>query len=564
MSGRRAAGRGRPAPADGAGAGPRLPEAEGPRSAERLLRRRRRRKVLTIVGAATAGVVAVAGGGATYLYFQLNGNIHTAQLYSGANRAKAVGVEKADPFGRYPLNVLLIGSDTRGTAADAKLGGDGGAGANADVEMIVHLSADRSNITVMSIPRDTMMQLPACTDSKTGASESGLDRKITNSLQWGPSCTAMAVHKLTGITIDDFAVVDFGGVVAISNALGGVNVCVSSNMYDIDSGLKLTKGYHQLKGVSALEFLRTRHGFGDGSDNQGRTAGTHIFFTDMTNKLKSAGTVTNVGAMYSIANAATKALTVSPDLGSPLKLINLADDLNKVPTDRITFATMQNDQDPDDSSSVVVDPAAQNLFDAIKSDQSLTAANGSASGAGRATSTATAAAAPAPQVSLSSIAVDVYNGTEVDGRQNTIAAELISDGFSSGTAGHPHADVPTSSLTYGPGQAAQAQAVAKVLGLPSGELKQGGSAGLSLVIGADWTSGNAFPHSTPSAPPVNTASALASTGVQYANNNGTCATVSPDQTENKLGLAGGADWESPPESPLQMYNLYPNVPDSAP
>ena len=564
MSGRRAAGRGKPAPVDGAGAGQVAPEKGGPRSAVRTDRRRRRRKVLMIVGAATAGVVAVAGAGTAYLYFHLNGNIHTAQLYSGASQAQAVGVEKADPFGRKPLNVLLIGSDTRDTAEDAKLGGDGGAGANADVEMIVHLSADRSNITVMSVPRDTVMTLPDCTDPATGATESGLVRQITTSLDWGPGCTAMAVHKLTGITIDDFAMVDFGGVVDISNALGGVNVCVSSNMYDIDSGLKLTKGYHSLEGVAALEFLRTRHGFGDGSDNLGRTTGTHIFFTDMINKLKNAGTITNVGAMYTIANAATKALTVSPDLGSALKLISLADDLNKVPTNRITFTTMQNDPDPDDSSYVVVDPAAQNLFNAIINDQSLTAANGSASGAGKATATATTAASAAPPVSLSSIAVDVYNGTEVDGREDTIASELINDGFNSGTAGHPHADVATSSLTYGPGQAAQAQAVAKILGLPAGALKQGGSAGLSLVIGADWTSGSAFPHSTPSAPPVNTASALASADVQVANQSNTCVTVSPSLTENKLGLAGGADWESPPETPLEMYNLYPNVPDSAP
>ena len=540
MSGRRAAGKG----GGSQFAPPPVGEYPGDafsRSELRRSRQRRRRKTFRTLGIVGVGLLLVVGSGVTYVYFHLQGNIKSSALYTG-NQAQAVGVEKADAFGRTPLNVLLIGSDTR-TGVNGKLGGDAGTGANADVEMLVHLSADRSNITVMSIPRDTVTQLPACADEKT--------EQITSSLQSGPSCTAEAVHKLTGITIDDFAVVDFDGVVNISNALGGVNVCVNSNVYDIYSGLKLSKGTHSLKGMAALQFLRTRHAFGNGSDNSGRTDATHIFFTDMINKLKNAGTLSNPVKMYSIADAATKALVVSPGLNSISKLLSLATDMNKVATKRITFTTMQNvtysGDNPLYKSDVQEDTTlAPALFNAIINDQSLTAANGSRTSAGTVTKSAT----PAPAVS--SITVSVYNGTVVDGRSDVIASELVSDGFNSATAGYSDSASPvTTTLTYGPGQSAQAKETASVLGLPAKALVQGTSSGLKLVLGADWTTGNAFPHSTPSAAPANTAAALSGSDVQNGSDDNKCVSVSTQYTE-------------PGNTPQSEYASHPNVPNSAP
>ena len=549
MGGRRAAGRGTPAnaPLTEGPSGPSGPNRATGRSGRRQQKQRRRRRTLKILGLSTAGVVVVAGSGLGYLYFHLLGNIKTAPLYTGTDKAAAVGVEKPDAFGRTPLNILLIGSDTRATSADAKLGGDAGGGANADVEMVVHLSADRSNITVMSIPRDTVTQLPSCANEAV--------EQITSSLQYGPSCTAEAVHKLTGITIDDYAMVDFSGVVNISNALGGVNVCVSSNVYDVYSGLKLSKGTHSLEGKAALEFLRTRHAFGNGSDSSGRTDATHIFFIDMINKLKDSNTLENPLAMYKIADAATKALTVSPDLDSASKLIDLADDLNKVPANRITFTTMQNVayNGPDMSQfgeDVMEDTAqAPALFNSIINDQPLTSASGKSTGAGTAP-TATASAAPAPPVSA--ITVAVHNGTSVDGRANVIASVLTGDGFNPATAGYSDTASPaTTTLTYGPGQAAEAKETASILGLPSQDLEQGTSSGLNLVIGADWTSGNSFPNSKPSAAPVDTSAALSGTADRTAGQTNSCVQVGDQYTE-------------PGNTPQSEYANNPQVPNSAP
>jgi LCP family protein required for cell wall assembly len=362
-----------------------------------------RRKTSRVLSFVAAGILIMGVAGFGYAYEHLDSNIRTASLYTGtphgtqadsSHRNSSLGTEKPDAFGHTPLNILLIGSDTRSSAADCRIGGDCGPGANADVEMLVHLSADRSNATVMSIPRDTMMDTPACTDPATGDHTSGSYSQINSALQYGPACSVAAVHKLTGIPIDHFVMIDFSGVVNMSDAVGGVNVCVDNNVYDPYSGLKLAKGTHTLKGAAALEFLRTRHGFDDGSD-LGRTYAQHVFITQMVNRIKSSGTLSDPAALWGLANAATKALTVDTGLGSITKLIGLGEDLGKVPAGRITLTTMQTHADPQDSNRVVVDARANQLFDAIINDRSLTAAGTAPTVSASAAASTTASAATA-------------------------------------------------------------------------------------------------------------------------------------------------------------------------
>ncbi|WP_231607837.1 LCP family protein [Streptacidiphilus albus] len=530
----------------------------GGRSAARKSRQNRRRRTLKVISISAAAALVLVGGFAFYEYQKLNGNITADSLYNGTKKSNLA--EKPDAFGRTPINLLVIGSDTRSSAADCKIGGDcgdGGAGANADVEMVVHLSADRSNATVMSIPRDLMTNLPACTDSKTGTSFAGGYAQINSSLQYGPGCTVAAVQQLTGIPIDHFAMVDFGGVVNMSDAVGGVNVCVNNNVYDPYSHLKLAKGEHTLKGLAALEFLRTRHGFGDGSD-LGRTYAQHIFLTQMINKLKSAGTLTDPTALLSIANAATKALTVDNGLDSIPKLLGLADDLNKVKTDRITFTTMQNAAD---GNRVVIAPGAQTLFNAIANDQSLTTASGGSTGAGTATSSASAAAPAAASVPASQIVVHVENGStqngaRVSGRATTVQGALVNQGYSSNsTIADAPSSAATTTLSYPTADAVAAKEVATSLGLPASALKAGHGSQITLVIGADWTSGSTFPGGKASPAAVDTKVALNGTHDQTGNQTNSCAPVSTQYTVvvNGIGM-----------NPTQAYAASKGVPDSAP
>ncbi|MEV0912585.1 LCP family protein [Streptomyces hokutonensis] len=523
----------------------------GSRAAGRAASRRKQpprgRRVLKITAISLSVLIMVTAGAGWWFYEHLNGNINSVPIDDGAG-----GKEKADAFGRTPINLLVMGSDARSSATDCKLGGgcsttgvQSGNG-NADVEMVVHISADRSNATVMSIPRDTMTQVPACKDPKSGQSTAGYYGQINSALQYGQECQVKTVHALTGITIDHFVQMDFSGVVKMSDAVGGVSVCVDADVYDTYSHLKLAKGTHTLKGTAALEFVRSRHGFGDGSD-LGRTVSQHIFLSAMIRKFKSAGTLTNPSAVYNLADAATKALTVDTGLGTVKKLIGLAADLDKVPTKRMTFTTMQTGADPVNANRVVPAAAAKSLFATIANDQSLTSSSGKKSAA--ATATATAAAVPAAK-----IAVTVENGTSISGRASTVATGLIDGGFSSGTTtGNASVSATTTTLTYGTGLKAEAQTVAKAIGLASSHLKQGTGTGLTLVIGTDWPSGTTLPGGSSSPAPADTKAATSNAKAATADQS-KCAEVSTYKTVSLNGVA---------MTPTQAYRAATNKKDSA-
>jgi LCP family protein required for cell wall assembly len=507
----------------------------------------RRKRIARIALFTVSALILVTAGAGAWLYEHLNGNIKSVSIDDGAG-----GKEKADAFGRTPINLLVIGSDGRNNKADCKLGGGCGSasatvGHNADVEMVVHVSADRSNATVMSVPRDTMTDVPACKDPDSTQSTSGYYGQINSALQYGAACQVKTVHQLTGITIDHFVMLDFSGVVKMSDAVGGVSVCVSDNVYDTYSHLKLAKGTHTLKGEAALEFVRSRHGFGDGSD-LGRTVSQHLFLGAMIRKFKSAGTLADPTKVYSLADAATKALTVDTGLGSVSKLVDLATDLNKVPSRRMTFTTMQTAADPTNANRVVPGAAAKSLFATIAGDQSLTSSSGK--------KTSSASPSASATVPASQVAVQVENGTPTAGRASVIAEALTAKGFGSGTtSGNAPEQSSRTTITYGPGQKAEAQTAASALGLPASHLTQGSSSGVVLVIGGDWPSGTTYGSSgSSSAAPADTHAAVADAHAQTADKAKTCAKVSPYKTVQINGVA---------MTPAQAYAAASGRKDSA-
>ena len=271
-----------------------------------------------------------------------------------------------------PINVLLVGSDTREGQGSTAYGPVGSA--LADVIILLHISRDRQNAVAMSIPRDLMVAVPSCPNPEGGDPYPARDFAQINSTMTkaGPACTLLAVQQLTGVTIPYLAVIDFKGVIAMSEAIGGVDVCVATAIDDEYTNLHLEPGEHTLIGDEALAFLRTRHGVGDGSDLS-RISNQQVFLTSMVRKLKDEGALTNPFTMFRLGTAALSNMTLSKSLTDLGVIFGLAQQVNQVDLDKITFIKLPvYDLDGEYAGRVAPSPErAAELFELMASDKPL-------------------------------------------------------------------------------------------------------------------------------------------------------------------------------------------------
>ncbi|MEO3750279.1 LCP family protein [Streptomyces sp. B6B3] len=502
-------------PADGDGPGqdqqhePDARTAKGARAARSGRRGKKppkprwRRVLVWTAGSLAFLVAAVAVAGWLYIR-HLNGNIEKAELNLGDSQ-----LDRAEPnaAGQTPLNILLLGSDSRDGEENQDLGGarDLAGGAHrADTQMLLHASADRSNITLISVPRDTQVTIPRCTDPETGeVYPEELSASINTSLSHGgPGCTVATWEALTGIPIDHFMMVDFAGVVDMADAVGGVPVCVQDNVYDEDSGLRLEAGDHILEGEEALQWLRTRHGFSNGSDVD-RTRAQQMYLSNMAHELQEGTSLTNPGQLMDLAEAATNALVVDHGIGTVNKLYDLGEDLRRVPSDRINSITMPWLPDPEDPEvTVIPDPVeAEALFSLVREDSALDepAGDGDDQQGGENADDAepTEAADPAEQIAITVRNATGYDGLPpVDGRAADITDQLYQLGFTAAATDETLGSEAASSVLY-PTEADRpnAEAVATALGLPASAVRVSPTeVGITLVIGADWREGTSYPE----------------------------------------------------------------------
>jgi LCP family protein required for cell wall assembly len=490
-------------------------DADGPGGGERHSRRKKpKRRILRWV-VLTLSLLVLATAGTGYLYLRhLNGNIESGTRNAGDSHVKK-GAPNAE--GQTPLNILLIGSDSRNSSENVALGGSRdkvGQKPLADVLILLHVSADRTNASMVSIPRDTRVDIPKCTDTKTGQAYQPVNTIINVSLtRGGPGCTLATVENLTGVYIDHWITIDFAGVVQMADAVGGVEVCLKQNVWDRPlprvsggSGLKLTAGKHKIKGKQALQWLRTRHAF---YSDLGRAKAQHMYLSSMLRELKSQNVFTDTGRLMNLAEAATKALTVSEEIGSVRKLFDLGMQLKSVPTNRITTATLPVLEDPQNGNHLVPDQQdADKLWSMLREDVPLDA-NGKKGGKKPGDEPEKKPSGPDAEPA-GSIAVTVVNGTgaegqpAVNGRAGTVAGQLRTAGFaqaSTDPAPHP---LGTTTVFYpessGDQGKANAVAVAEALHLPKQNVsKSSAYATIALVVGGDWRTGSVYTHEAPEA-----------------------------------------------------------------
>jgi LCP family protein required for cell wall assembly len=335
--------------------------------------------ILSVIGAAVV-VVLVSGISV--------GGIVVSQLQQAVGKGSFVikGEEVAAPptIGAYPggYNILIVGSDTR--QGQNGIGGDDGGSILNDVTMLLHVSADHTNATAVSIPRDMIVPIPAC---DAGGPASGLP--MNTALYYGGSnsespgkgvpCVVKTVEQLTGLKIQFAGLVTFKGVIEMTNAIGGVQVCTVGRIDDPNVGLHLASGTHTLKGYTALKFLRSRHGVGDGSD-LGRISSQQVYLSALVRKLKSADTLSNPGTLYKIATAATRNMQLSTSLNSVDTMFAIAQSLKNIPLDSVNFVQYPGTTGGTGIYAGKVQPLqvqADALFNLIKADKPFKLADAS-------------------------------------------------------------------------------------------------------------------------------------------------------------------------------------------
>lgn len=343
------------------------PVGEGPKRKGKAARRHTVGKVL-LASALTLAIIT--GLGVVFFYRHLNGNlnvIETSELL-GDDRP-----DKVKPQGpQEPLNILVMGSDTRdcdGCALDNETGGDA-----SDTTILMHLSADRERAYGISIPRDSLVDRPSC------ETESGEDTAEAQDVMWneafsigGPTCTATQFEALTGVYVDHLVVVNFAGFEDMVDAVDGVPVCIPEDIVDPEHGINIPAGNREISGREALNYVRARYTLGDGSDIS-RIKRQQAFVAAMAAKVISADTLARVDRLLKFLNATTKSLSVDEGLDSLVKIAKVGVTFNGIGLDNIQFLTVPNGYFPSDSENagrVFWEDSSKKLWKQIEADEPL-------------------------------------------------------------------------------------------------------------------------------------------------------------------------------------------------
>ena len=312
----------------------------------------------------TALVVGLSGvATAAYAVWGLMSDVKTVDL---GTEAATVGVGDQSLEGE--LTVLLVGSDSRaGQTID-----DGEEGELNDVNLLLHVSADHQNATVVSFPRDLMVPVPSCPgpEGEEDYYPAMSEQQLNSTMQYGGlPCVAKTISELSGMPINYAGVVTFDGVIGISNAVGGVDVCLTQPIVDPAANLDLPAGDNTLVGEQALQFLRTRHGVGDGGDTS-RISNQQVFMSALVRKLKSADTLSDPRMVYSLAKAAVENVTFSSNMASVPFLQKIAGTVKDIDLERINFVQYPSFTHPYESGRLTPDSvSAEALFEVLKSGQ---------------------------------------------------------------------------------------------------------------------------------------------------------------------------------------------------
>ena len=487
-------------------------------------RSRRRARIIGRVIVAFCAVIVMAGAGGVLIVQHILGNVKHGPALAKLIDPKTRPVkESAAPnngggggSSGTAQNILILGVDSRlgeNSTFQVPTGQPQQTESLSDTAILAHLSADGKHVTLVSIPRDSVVQIPSCDKVDAGGNPilgSDGQPEMTNPTTalfneaielGGPACSVKTIESLTNVYIDHYLEIDFEGIIKMSTALGGVPLTMCSPVHDSYTGLTLPAGPVNLKGLQALEFVRARHGFAGGDDLH-RIQRQQQFMASMARKALASSTLFNFPSMVTFYDDVAGSLTT--DMKSS-DLINLALHYRRIDTNNIVFATVPTYAAPKGDKWYQHLYWSQDeetaLFNAIRNDQPLntTAANGQ--------NVATLTVAP------TDVSVRVLNGTATNNLAHDVADQLAAKGFQ--IAGIDSAvDVPVAKtmISYSANRTNSAKTLVAALGAaPQQTVTSSSSSTITLTIGQDWAGvAAATPSTTAPAPAAASGSAAPS------------------------------------------------------
>lgn len=435
----------------------------------------RRGRIAVWSGAVLAVALVGMSGAAAMVYQNLDGNIRSADVDNKIGGGRPVNMSPGSK------NILVVGSDSRD--GDNSTYGKGLTTMQSDTLMILHVAADRKWATVVSLPRDSWVDIPSC-DKGDGSKSTPHKYKIneafavggtTGEVSGAGACTIRTVEQNTGLRMDHFMSVDFQGFKGMVNALDGIEVCPETAIHDKKAQLDLDAGCQTVRDEQALGYVRTRYSVGDGSD-LGRIGRQQEFMEALAAKAQEK--LTSPNALYGFLDSATKSLTTDKALAGIKPLSGLASEIKGIPGDRLTFLTVPNysrEADvPTDKANIVWQyPQAAELFAFLAKDKEVDEGK-------------LEAASKSP-VYAHTVRVQVLNGSGTTGRAAKVADTLRSAGFTIVRIGNAPEDTKKTTVGYPQDLAAPAKVLASRL--PGSTARQDAQAApgmVTLTVGKEF------------------------------------------------------------------------------
>ncbi|WP_067807356.1 LCP family protein [Actinomadura formosensis] len=489
--------------------GPRRPgRTLSPRAA---MSARRQKRFLTLTGTMSAFVLLTSGGAWAFQ------NYVTGMI----DKVSVGGLGKGKDAPKGAMTILVAGVDrreglTKAQQKAARLGHE--AGERSDTMLLVHVSRDHESVSVVSLPRDSYVTIPAHrsngSEGAKGARVPARAGKLTWAYQFGgPDLTVNTIKSVTGMSIDHYVEVNFYGFVHMVDALGGVDVCTEQAVNDPKSGLRLPAGKSHVDGLKALAFARARYTLTGGSD-LGRIDRQQQFMAAMLKQALSTKTLGDPVKSTKFLNAALKSLRVDEKLADNLP--KLADQMKDLSTDDLTFSKVPlSNPDynvvlwnaPNPQSTVQWDrDKARDLFRRLQRDESL------AQPTAKPSATPTDKPEDEPAVPPEDVSVRVLNAIGTPGLATKAGGQLRDLGFKvTVVPGVARRGLQTTQIRYGTGKEDAAKTLAAAI--PGAKLKKVSSLGsrVQVMVGANWDGvkkvKSAPSTSPPASPPIETGTA---------------------------------------------------------